>query len=96
MRKLAIAAGAFSAAVFAANYILPESWLVKCALGCILAGTALFAVDGKAAKAVKIVFFAMAVGFLCFFIHFWEAVWSHRKSIIFTRLYTITKTTAAK
>ena len=74
MRKLAIAAGAFSAAVFAANYILPESWLVKCALGCILAGTALFAVDGKAAKAVKIVFFAMAVGFLCFFIHFWETV----------------------
>lgn len=74
MRKLAIAAGAFSAAVFAANYILPGSWLVKCALGCILAGAALFAVDNKAAKAVKIGLFALAVGFLCFFVHSWETI----------------------
>lgn len=74
MRKLAIAAGAFSAAVFAANYILPESWLVKCALGCILAGAALFVVDKKVVKAATISLLALAVGFLCFSVHARETI----------------------
>ena len=41
MRVLAITALAYSAAVFASNYILPSAWLPALALGCALAGGAI-------------------------------------------------------
>lgn len=69
MRTLAIAAGAFSAAVFAANYILPDSLTVPFALGCMLAGLLLFRSEKRPLRAARITLLALSVGLLCCFIH---------------------------
>lgn len=69
MRTLAIAAGAFSAAVFAANYILPDSLTVPFALGCMLAGLLLFRAEKRPLRAARITLLALSVGLLCCFIH---------------------------
>lgn len=69
MRTLAIAAGAFSAAVFAANYILPDSVVVPLALVCILAGVLLLRARSLLLRAMRIIMLALSVGLLCFSIH---------------------------
>lgn len=69
MRILAIATGAFSAAVFAANYILPDSLPVPLALVCILVGSILFCVETRPIRAARIALLSMSVGLLCFHVH---------------------------
>lgn len=69
MRTLAIAAGAFSAAVFAANYILTDGMVVPLALVCILAGLLLLRARPVLLRAARISMLAVSVGLLCFSIH---------------------------
>ena len=47
MRRLAIASGAFSAAVFVSCYLLPAVWLLPLAVVGLLGGTALFDPEGE-------------------------------------------------
>lgn len=67
MRKLAIAACAFSLAVFAANYILPVSWLAPCAVICTAAGFLRFSKNKKLLKIQRIILFSLAFGLAWFF-----------------------------
>lgn len=70
MRKLATAAAAFSAAVFAANYALPDNRLPALAAAaavCALALSAFF--RGKRTRGAIIALFAFAVGLGAFMLH---------------------------
>ena len=69
MRKLAAAALAFSAAVFAANYILPTAWPPVFAIALAVGGAVLTAFHRKWLRGFVIVSIAAAVGFGLFFIH---------------------------
>lgn len=66
MRKLAAAALSFSAAIFAANYILPLNWLLPCAAVFAVAGAGLAAMKRKWLRGAVIAVLAFAVG-LAFF-----------------------------
>ncbi len=66
MRRLAIAAGGFSAAVFLANYIIPLRLLPLLALLCAAAALGLAFVRKNRLKRLVIGFAALAVGFLYF------------------------------
>ena len=69
MRKLAAAALSFSAAVFAANYILPLSWLIAAALILSAAALVLLTFRRKWLLGFEIGLFAAALGLAVFFIH---------------------------
>ena len=70
MRKLAIAAFSFSAAIFAANYIFSRDTALYAALVCALAGAAVLGVRLKSLKGIVISFFAAAIGFAAFALHY--------------------------
>ena len=70
MRKLAIAAFAFSAAVFAANYIFSRLSVIYAAVFCAFMGAAVLGIRLKSLKGVVIAFFAAAVGFVSFAAHY--------------------------
>lgn len=70
MRKLAIAAFSFSAAIFAANYIFSRDTALYAALVCALAGAAVLGVRLKSLRALLIAAFAAAVGFAVFALHY--------------------------
>jgi len=70
MRKLATAALSFSAAVFAANYIVPVEWLLVSALLAALFGAALFAVGRKRFQRAVIILLFFALGFSGFYFHY--------------------------
>ena len=57
MRRLAWAAGAFSAAIFAAKYFLPDLWLLLLAGLLVLAGTGLLLLRRRWLRAAVIVCF---------------------------------------
>ena len=69
MRKLATAALAFSVAVFAANYILPLTWLPICAVCLAVVGAGLSAFRRKWLRGLVIALIAAAVGFGLFYYH---------------------------
>ncbi len=64
MRKLAAAALAFSAAVFLANYILPEGWLIPGAVLFAVCGAALVLLRRKWLRPAAIVLLFFAAGLL--------------------------------
>ena len=70
MRKLAIAAFAFSAAVYAANYCFSRSSVIYAAVFCAFIGAAVLGIRLKSLKGVVIAFFAAAVGFVSFAAHY--------------------------
>lgn len=66
MRALAIGAGAFSAAVFAANYVLPSNALIPLAIALVIAGILLLLARRKWLRAVVISVFSIAFGLTVF------------------------------
>ena len=70
MRKLAIAAFSFSAAVFAANYLLSRQSVLYAAILCALAGAAVLAMRLKSLRAPVIAFFAATAGLVVFAVHY--------------------------
>ncbi len=70
MRKLAVAAFSFSAAIFAANYIFSRASALYAALFCALAGAAVLGVRLKSLRALVIAAFAAAIGFGVFAAHY--------------------------
>ncbi len=69
MRKLATAALAFSAAVFAANYILPSVWAPVCAAALAVLGAVLLAFRRKWLRGLVIALLGMALGLGWFSAH---------------------------
>ena len=69
MRRLAIASGAFSAAVFVACYLLPAVWLLPLAAVGILGGLALLWMKEKWLRGAVIALFGLAFGFVLCFAH---------------------------
>lgn len=69
MRKLACGALAFSAAIFAANYILPRPWLPFLALVLAISGFALVLFKRRWLLGFEIALISAAVGMGVFFIH---------------------------
>ncbi len=69
MRRLAIASGAFSAAVFVSCYLLPAVWLLPLAVVGLLGGTALLWMKEKWLRGAVIALFGLAVGFVLCFVH---------------------------
>ena len=70
MRRLATAATAFSAAVFAANYVLPANRLPVLAIAAAVAAIALSAFfRGRRTRAAIITLFAFAAGLSAFMLH---------------------------
>ena len=70
MRKLAIAAFSFSAAIFAANLIFSRDTALYAALFCALAGAAVLGVRLKSLRGAVIAAFAAAIGFALFAVHY--------------------------
>lgn len=70
MRKLAIASFSFSAAIFAANYILSRESVLYAALVCALAGAAVLGIRLRSLKGLVIALFAAAVGFAVYAVHY--------------------------
>lgn len=70
MRKLAVAALSFSAAVFAANYILSVRLCLILAVAFLLAGAALFSMRRKWMTGLVICSLSLSVGLICFGIHY--------------------------
>jgi len=70
MRKLAIAAFAFSAAVFAANYMFSRSSVIYAAVFCTFIGAAVMGIRLKSLRGVVIAAFAASVGFVSFAAHY--------------------------
>lgn len=70
MRKLAIAAFSFSAAIFAANYIFGREGALYAALVCALSGAAVLGVRLKSLRGLVIAAFAAAAGFGVFAAHY--------------------------
>ena len=69
MRRLAIVSAAFSAAVFAANYILPYSFLVYVAVLMGFCFLALRSLHRKWLLGVNIALAAVAIGLIVFLLH---------------------------
>ncbi len=70
MRKLAIAAFSFSAAIFASNYIFSRELALYAALFCALAGAAVLGIRLKCLRGIVISAFAAAIGFAVFAAHY--------------------------
>ena len=70
MRKLAIAAFSYSAAIFAANYFFSRDTVLYAALFFALAGAAVLGVHLKSLRALVIAAFAAAIGFAFFALHY--------------------------
>ena len=70
MRKLAIAAFSFSAAIFAANYIFSRDTALYAALLCALAGAAVLGVRLKSLRGLVVAAFAASIGFAVFAAHY--------------------------
>ena len=70
MRKLAIAAFSFSAAIFAANYIFGRDGALYAALVCALVAAAVLGVRLKSLRGLVIAVFAAATGFGVFAAHY--------------------------
>ena len=90
MRRLAWAAGAFSAAIFAANYILPGPWLLPLAGLLVLLGAGLVLLRRRWLRAAVIASFAAAVGLSCFFVHARMTTVPASKLDVQTRPFTAT------
>lgn len=69
MRRLAWAAGAFSAAVFAANIFSSAAWVIPTAVVLSALGAALLLLRRKWLRAAVIVCFSAAFGLSCFALH---------------------------
>jgi len=69
MRKLATVCAAFSAAIFAANFLLPGSVLLPAAAFLAAAGAALLALRRRWLRGVILAAFGLAAGLLCFAVH---------------------------
>ena len=69
MRVLAITALAFSAAVFASNYILPLAWLPALALFCAAAGGAILLPRRRWLRGFTLLALGLALGLGCFWLH---------------------------
>ena len=69
MRRLAWAAGAFSAAIFAANYIPSGPWLIPTAAALLLLGSGLALLRRKWLRAAVITCIGAACGLACFSLH---------------------------
>ena len=69
MRKLATGAVSFSAAIFAANYILASDDLLLLAGALGLVGLVLALLRRKWLKRITIILFSVALGFACFAVH---------------------------
>ena len=69
MRKLAIAAGSFSGAVFLAHYLLPGGALIWCAAAAAAASGAAFLWRREARLRILLVTLGLAAGFLWTFIY---------------------------
>ncbi len=69
MRKLAIVCTAFSAAVFAANYIFPAAWLPFLAVLPAAAGLGLLAMRRKWLRGIVLALLAFGAGSFCFMLH---------------------------
>jgi len=69
MRKLATGAVSFSAAIFAANYILVSADLLLLAGALGLVGLVLALLRRKWLKRITIILFSVALGFACFAVH---------------------------
>ena len=72
VRKLATVCLAFSAAIFAANYILPVSWLSFSAAVLVVLGGGLLAMRRKWLRGIIISLVAFGLGLLCFYAHAWR------------------------
>ena len=70
MRKLATAALAFSAAAFAANYILPLGWLIVPAVLLAVGGAALMALRRKWLRGLIIAMLFFSLGLLNYYVHY--------------------------
>ena len=70
MRKLAIGALAFSAAVYAANYILPLGWLIVPAVLLAVAAAALAALRERWVRGAVIAMLSFSLGLLSFYVHY--------------------------
>ena len=70
MRKLATAALSFSAAVYAANYIVPVEWLLIPALLMAAIGATLFVVDKRRLLRPSVILLFCALGFVSFYLHY--------------------------
>lgn len=70
MRKLAIAAFSFSAAIFAANFIFTRDTVLYAALICALAGAAVLGIRLRSLRGVVIAAFAASIGFAVFVMHY--------------------------
>ena len=70
MRKLAITALAFSAAVFLANFILPAAWLPALAALSLTAAAAVFSMRRKWLRAVVLALLGFGLGLSCFYVHY--------------------------
>ena len=69
MRKLAIACGAFSAAIFLAQYVLPSRWLFPLALSLVLPGIGLILLRRRWLLPVIISLCALSAGLYVFGMH---------------------------
>lgn len=69
MRVLAVGAGAFSVAVFAANYLLPMNTLIPLALALAALGTVLLFARRRWLRGAVIAAFALALGLGVFYVH---------------------------
>lgn len=69
MRKLAIACGAFSAAIFLAQYVLPSRWLFPLALSLVLSGIGLILLRRRWLLPVIISLCALSAGLYIFGMH---------------------------
>lgn len=70
MRKLALAALSFSAAVFLAVYLLPQTWLFWLALGFGALGGGLLLLRKKKLKIIVLLVFGSTAGLLCCALHY--------------------------
>ena len=66
MRKLARAAISFSAAIFAANYILPQSLLLKLIVVLAVISAVLVSLGGRKPRSFAVVLLFFSVGLACF------------------------------
>ena len=69
MRKLAICLFSFSAAIFAANYLLPAAWLLWLAAGFALACILILLFRQDWMLGFALICFGISAGCLCFSVH---------------------------
>jgi competence protein ComEC len=74
MRKLAIAAAAFSAAAFAANYILPQGWLIYAAVVAVALSAALAMLGRKWLRPAVLALIFFGLGLFRFELYYRQTV----------------------